>query len=121
MHTAFNPMGVGDMAKDYIIDYGESSDKTQWYRLWKSGWIEQGGIVANLSSTNQHLNNITNFIIAFTSTNYFINICGTNSSNSYSTSCGILSRELTNFKWSNSYWWSRDANVTNFCYYACGY
>ena len=46
MRTAFNPIGNIDMAKDYIIDYGNngiSGNGYQWYRIWKSGWLEQGG------------------------------------------------------------------------------
>ena len=70
MRTAFNPMGVIDMAKDYIIDYGNNSNG--WYRKWKSGFIEQGG----LNLVNSYNNNIfiLNFPISFTTTNYtFVN------------------------------------------------
>ena len=65
MHTAFNPLGVGDMAKDYIIDYGNNSNG--WYRKWKSGWLEQGGLILNPSAIQ------TVSIINYRDTNYFIN------------------------------------------------
>lgn len=46
----YNIIGVErNMAKDEIVDYG--STETGWYRKWKSGFIEQGGITTNANVT----------------------------------------------------------------------
>lgn len=60
-----NPLGINrniipkDLA-DYIIDY--ESTETGWYRKWKSGWIEQGGIYQSIESEDSQ---IYEFIIPF--------------------------------------------------------
>lgn len=49
---------------DYIVDSGRSSDGSIWYRKWKSGWLEQGGIIFYNSDGEQKT---TNFIKHFAS------------------------------------------------------
>ena len=80
MHTAFNPMGVGDMAKDYIIDYGGNNNK--WYRLWKSGWIEQGGVFSNEDIGAPNLN--YSMLKSFSNNNYTLILTGSHTDNSSS-------------------------------------
>ena len=67
MRTAFNPMGVGDMAKDYIIDYGNNSNG--YWRKWKSGFIEQWGVCNCVIYNNTTIN--VNFPIKMSDTNYY--------------------------------------------------
>ena len=85
---------------DYVIYY-DSADITdhshaypnantltnnQWYRIYKSGWVEQGGEVPydNSSSTSKKVMNITLPII-MSNTNYYVNAIfnGFNKSQSY--------------------------------------
>ncbi len=51
-------------AADYVIESWRSDDGTQWYRKYKSGWVEQGGI-----------HNTPNLVfpVAFTTDKYFAN------------------------------------------------
>ena len=57
--TSFNPLGVGEMAKDYIVDYW-FDDSDSFWRVWKSGFIEQGS-VARLSGTTLKVNYFKKF------------------------------------------------------------
>lgn len=103
----------------YVVETGSYSNGC--YRKWNDGFIEQWGAISSLPATNNHSNQVTNLIITFSKTNYYVNIIGTNSNNQYSQVCGILEKTISSFKWSSSIWWSRDANVTAFNWYACGY
>ena len=105
MHTAFNPMGVGDMAKDYIIDYGESSDKTQWYRLWKSGWIEQGGNYTGATGSTITL------IKSFSNMNYILTYAN------WSGTCYCYKSTANSIVWHDI----KHANNTGISWYTCGY
>ena len=54
---------------DYVIENVVNSDGS-WYRKWKSGWIEQGGLTVN---TVYYPNSMTvNLLVPFTSTKYHI-------------------------------------------------
>lgn len=39
---------------DYVIDAWCNTDKTQWYRKYKSGWLEQGGY-GTISNTSKKI------------------------------------------------------------------
>lgn len=67
-----------DGIADYIVDYGKSEDGTQWYRKWKSGWLEQGGVA--LGGTNVTL------LKEYADTNYTV-VSGGNSGSFGNTSC----------------------------------
>ena len=117
MHTAFNPMGVIDMAKDYIIDYGY--DGNRWYRKWKSGFIEQGGnIIINLNNANE--GTIT-FLTPFATANYIPQITVYNSNGSWI--YGFIkwdSRTQYNFTYFSAGSKASDTSNGSF-WYACGY
>ena len=83
MHTAFNPLGVGDMAKDYIIDYSSN------HRKWKSGFIEQWGI----SSGNP--DNIS-LSIKFSNLNYIVLALPTTGSSNTS-DCYVTNKSVSSF------------------------
>ena len=51
---------LADMA-DYVVQH--SRNGTEWYRLWKSGWIEQGGYISSSNTSAV-------FSIPFADTNY---------------------------------------------------
>ena len=51
---------------DYVTGIGSNSNG--WYRIWKSGWIEQGG--HKDGGSNKISNTLINFPISFTKTDY---------------------------------------------------
>lgn len=52
---------------DYVVEYkAPSSSDSSWYRLYKSGWIEQGGRAQCTTSTSQ----VINFSKEMNDTNY---------------------------------------------------
>lgn len=48
---------------DYVIESWCAADGTSWYRKYKSGWVEQGGITTSAA---------VNFPVPFSNTNYTI-------------------------------------------------
>lgn len=63
-----------------ILDYVTETYKngTEWYRKYKSGWIEQGGIYKSALSGNKNAS--INFLTPFADTNYTLLICGVSNS-----------------------------------------
>ena len=100
----------------YVVETG--GDSTQWYRKWNDGFIEQWGNIIFSQSAGSYTNQTTTLPIAFSSTAYYITLIATNSNNQQSHTCGIL---VNSFNWSSSFWWARDAYVSSFNWYACGY
>ena len=94
---------------------------TNWYTKYSDGWIEQGGDITGLSATNSHENQTTTLHTPFASTTYHVSMISANSNNNRCQDCGILEREVKRFRWSSSFWYGRDANVTTVSWYACGY
>lgn len=84
---------------------GGGSDK--WYRLWKSGWLEQGG----WNKKNENIAVV--FLKNFASTNYTITMCPTNIVSSicatYKTTSGFIGKIGPQFASNEFYDW-----------YACG-
>lgn len=103
----------------YVVETG--GDSTQWYRKWNDGFIEQWGNIIFSQSAGSYTNQTTTLPIAFSSTAYYITLIATNSNNQQSHTCGILIKNKNSFNWSSSYWWARDAYVSRFNWYACGY
>lgn len=67
---------------DYVVETYQ--DGTEWYRVYKSGWIEQGGVVKKGSSLGdgKTWDQTIPFLKPFKNTNYSINVVagfGTNS------------------------------------------
>jgi hypothetical protein len=52
---------------DVVTSYWVASDGNSWYRKYKSGWLEQGGV---LTSALQEVNQTINFPTVFTTTKY---------------------------------------------------
>ena len=76
---------------DYVVEsYNEG---TNWYRVYKSGWIEQGGRITMTDSTNQTVS----FLKAMFDTNYTWNIHGirTGGHDNFAWQCGIYSTYTT--------------------------
>ena len=105
----------------YVIESGSNENNTQWYRKWNDGFIEQWGNIIFSQSAGSYTNQTTTLPIAFSSTAYYITLIATNSNNQQSHTCGILVKNKNSFNWSSSYWWARDAYVSSFNWYACGY
>ena len=101
--------------------------------LWKLVEIQRNGIENGMmvyrtmgeynfsQSAGSYTNQTTTLPIAFSSTAYYITLIATNSNNQQSHTCGILVKNKNSFNWSSSYWWARDAYVSSFNWYACGY
>lgn len=93
-----------------IIDYIVESwrEGTEWYRVYKSGWVEQGGeIAASNHGTVSLLNPMA-------SKNYFATVETTTDNSNFTNACAIKTRNTTGFEWtayqgSNTRMW-----------YACG-
>lgn len=49
---AVAPGAVIPDSYDFVIDSYRSADGTTWYRKYKSGWVEQGGIIAKGSAAD---------------------------------------------------------------------
>lgn len=94
---------------------------TNWYTKYSDGWIEQGGNITGLPDINYHENQTNTLHTPFATTTYHVSIFGVNSTTTRSNCCGILERNVNQFRWSSSYWYGRDAIVTTFSWYACGY
>ena len=66
--------GLGDNA-DYVIAFQAptSANEYTWYRKYKSGWVEQGGIWTGnqVCSEGQEINPTITLPVAMNSTNYF--------------------------------------------------
>lgn len=81
-----------DMMADYIVSY--EGNANAWFRLWKSGWLEQGYLLGSGGSV------IINFLKPYKDTTYIVSVTGYGTStNVYapvvnplnSSSCQILS------------------------------
>ena len=83
---------------DYVVEYQTptSENNYTWYRLYKSGWIEQGGIV-NAISTAQNVT--VNFPKTMSDTNYCIlttPTTGASPSDGYAYWLGTIQSKATN-------------------------
>lgn len=78
---------------DYIVESGETL--TDWYKKYKSGWLEQGGIVADVNTGAWASKTIT-LPKPFANNKYYL-IANGNWSNPESSSCYITAKTTTNF------------------------
>lgn len=97
-----------DGITDYIVDSGRSSDGTIWYRKWKSGWLEQGGIIRNYSF--QTVNLLKHYI----DSDYVLVL---SAGNKYPNNADITP---TYIEKTNSHFKCWFDNSTNNSWYACG-
>ena len=89
---------------------------TSWYRVWSDGWIEQGGIVLNVTTTSQTVV----FLKAFTTTNYYINCNQPLEVAGSMQTFGITERTAGSFKVMQRNY-NQDAGACDSVWYACGY
>lgn len=86
-------------AVDYVIDYYPKTEEEKsqangnWYRIYKSGWIEQGGRFLGTADVNQ----IHNFEIPFTSTNYTVLMTSFDTNDSYALSACARPKDISSF------------------------
>lgn len=105
---------LGNVASniDYVVE--RYNDGTNWYRIYKSGWVEQGGILKNRTEEVKTFN----LLKPFADTNYYGNagICTASSmGNSYSACIyGVNSIApvsttqacVRTVNWSDSFWFA---------------
>lgn len=76
---------------DYVIESWQSG--TSWYRLYKSGWLEQGGRVSSVSSGNTTVS----FTKVFNDTNFELMCLVRNATDNYCKSAQYHSISTTSF------------------------
>lgn len=91
---------------DYVIERGQSEDGSQWYRKWKSGWLEQGGQQLGNGATVTFLN-------SFKDNTYIITSSVVNSDDANKL-CSAYKVSATQFKIHSS------DNAFQVSWYACG-
>lgn len=99
---------------DYVIDYkAPTAGDPSWYRVYKSGWVEQGGFISSVISNNLQSAAIT-LLKEMANTSYFVSLIevkNNNQSNSEATGGhAVYSRTTTNFvistfSWTNGRLW----------------
>lgn len=107
-------LGIKDIAAegtDYIVETYQNG--TEWYRVWKSGWIEQGGVIP-LTSSAQYTIDKT-FLKPFADTTFYINVMNNYTGNDNPSWGGVpLNVQTTGFRIGKLY-------STTYCQYACWY
>lgn len=110
-------LGNVDNNIDFVV---ESYDDGQgnWYRVYRSGWVEQGGYVSN---SNPNTLITTTFLKSFNNVNYCLTITSDRSSSS---TTAIEIRELGYIEKNTTFFTKYLAGKTNyeegFNWYACG-
>ncbi len=98
---------------DYVVESYTDPETGNWYRVYKSGWVEQGGFLSALGS----LQTIT-FIKPFNSTSYYFNRC--NAYNSTASS-GFQDEGYVNKTSTSIQVYTQGTKyITNTNWYACG-
>ena len=80
-----------------LVASWKASDGSSWYRKYSDGWIEQGGIAPDISSTNRKIT----LPLAFSSTGYAIVASVVNHDGNYSV--GVKTKTTTTFSWWQDY------------------
>ena len=109
--TAFHAVDYNEA--DFVIDsYSDGSGN--WYRVYKSGWVEQGGVVSNLGAGALYT---IVFLKPYANTQYYANWIHTARNNGHIPR--ITDRSTTTFNM-NLDWFSTEAPVCDRLWYACG-
>ena len=101
---------------DYIVE--SYNDGTNWYRVYKSGWIEQGGVIDN-DSQSPDWNKVVNLLKPL-STPYTLVATDRDSTSNYSRACSAKILTKTSFTILSSLLWGRDSKSRYACWRACG-
>lgn len=64
-----NVITLGTEGMDFVVE--ESKGTTQWYRLWKSGWLEQGGSYVTVSG---EMPKRINLPLSYENSEYFVEL-----------------------------------------------
>lgn len=96
---------------DFVVENYVSDDKKNWYRLYQSGWVEQGG--TTISTTSDALE--VSLVKPMADTNYYVNWLVNGSHSDSNMQHGVSKYP--------SYFVLRDytLNATTATWYACGY
>ena len=68
--------GVAQTDVDYVVENYQNG--TSWYRVYKSGWCEQGGVLGPVAMNTWHW---VSFLVSYANTNYDIQAVASNDSN----------------------------------------
>lgn len=75
------PNGASQGSVDFVVSYKTPTDSDPtWYRVYKSGWVEQGGNI--VSSSDAYTTPTVNLLKAMKDTSYYINIQSSRGANS---------------------------------------
>lgn len=96
---------------DYVIERGQSEDGSQWYRKWKSGFIEQWGEHSALATVT--------LLIPFSNTSYNVQVSRSVAGGNEST-LSTYNRTVSTF-YIHNMWASGGTTDTTCCWYAFGY
>lgn len=80
---------------DFIISHGYNEETGYWWRKWRSGWLEQGGLIILASTT--YVTGKVVLPVAYASENYVIFL--TSSVNGLSYSPGYFDKTSTEFSY----------------------
>lgn len=102
-------------AEAYVVETW--SDGAQWYRRYSDGFIEQGGVIADISSSQ--IETVT-FHTSFSNTNYVFNLSKQISDTGSSFSARAVG-DINSDKSTSSVKIFHWGVVTNLTWFACGY
>lgn len=105
--------GLPGGIEDYVVETYKSG--SNWYRKYKSGWVEQGGIFSLGAAAKKTVT----FLQSFSDTNMYLNISDGIVSGGWSAAEAnnyIISVTKTNFMFCQAY-----NRTCNFKWFACGY
>lgn len=107
---------------DYVVE--NYNDGTNWYRVYKSGWIEQGGLVDNGTASGDW-SKVVNLLKPL-STNaeighYTLVVSDIETSNNYARTCSAKLLNETSFTILSGMTWARDNRSQYVCWRACGW
>lgn len=109
-------------ANDYIVE-SYSDENGNWYRKYKSGWVEQGGVIT-VSKTSYNIP--VNFLKPYANSNYAL-ACNYTSPSSYASSTATTNSDTatriacaTNRHTATGFYLSQSIVNTKTKWYACG-
>ncbi|MBR3603327.1 MAG: hypothetical protein IKL48_01335 [Elusimicrobiaceae bacterium] len=97
-------------AYNYVVE-SYSDEDGNWYRVWKSGWLEQGGIVPTGSNTYVSVS----FLKPFADTNYYVSVPSLQDNSTVQSVWGAITAKSE----SNTYFKTLSLAYVR-KYYACG-
>jgi hypothetical protein len=112
----------------YFVDFGDidfvvesyDDDNGNWYRVYKSGWVEQGGFVeSNISISGNSSTKVTiNLLYSFINTKYFV--CAQKEGGNLGVLQGVGNKKITNFVCNFQQYSGNTGNTDSISWYACG-